>query len=101
MGELAMNKLTKQKADELIEWYFRDNYEESEMLLGLDLARTYPNLNHERAVKDTLFTGYNANQQTELITPTNNVNDQEKNKLSYLIDKYISKKVGRVGQKNY
>ena len=39
MGDLAMNKLTKQKADELIQWYFQDNYEESEMLLGMDMAR--------------------------------------------------------------
>ena len=47
MGKLAMNKLTKQKADELVQWYFRDNYEESEMLLGMDMARSDLDLTHE------------------------------------------------------
>lgn len=33
-------KLTKEKADELIQWYFKEKYEESETLLGMDMERS-------------------------------------------------------------
>ncbi len=173
MGKLAMKKLTKQKADELVQWYFRDNYEESEMLLGMDMARSDLDLTHEltdvkannmkltneimsknfslvtisdaeellenndlelpekgllrlrflegiararyelyriyiatirgnfheRAIKEPLFAGYNSDQTSDLITPLNSDHDNNKFKVSTLLEKYVSFKSEKVWKK--
>lgn len=37
IGDMALKELTRDKAEELINWYFRENYEKSKTLLGMDM----------------------------------------------------------------
>ncbi len=47
VGDMAKEQLTKDKVDELIQWYFRENYEDSETLLGMDMERQDVDLSSE------------------------------------------------------
>lgn len=39
VGDMTKEQLTKEKVDELIQWYFREDYEDRETLLGMDMER--------------------------------------------------------------
>lgn len=47
VGDMKKEQLTKEKVDELIQWYFSENYEDSDTLLGMDMERQDVDLSGE------------------------------------------------------
>lgn len=52
LGAMALKELTKEKADELIHWYFHENYEKSKTLLGMDMEMPNADLSSDLVDED-------------------------------------------------